>query len=70
MVVATFLPTNGSIVEHQGHTLGHTVIEKLNPPFSEILLLVTFIFDSTLPNNRICEKEIEFDLRYAELIQN
>jgi hypothetical protein len=57
MVVATLLPANGSIVEHQGHSLGHTLVKKLNPPFSEILLLVTFKLDSTLSNNRICGKK-------------
>ena len=60
VVVATFLPTNGSVVEHQGHSLGHTLVVELHPPFSEVFLLVTFEFDSALPNNRICGKEISY----------
>ena len=62
MVVATFLPTNGSIIEHQGHGLGHTLVVELHPPFSEVFLLITFEFDSALPNNRICGNEISLDL--------
>ena len=53
MVVATFLPTNGSVVEHQRHSLGQTLVVKLHPPFSEVLFLVAFELDSALTNNRI-----------------
>ena len=62
VVVATFLPTNGSITEHQGHCLCHTLVMKLHPPFSEVLFLVSFEFYPTLPNNRIYGKEIGLDL--------
>ena len=53
MVIAAFLPTNGSAVEHQSHSLGHTLVVKLHPPFSEVLFLVAFELDSALTNNRI-----------------
>ena len=53
MVVAAFLPTNGSVVEHQSHRLGNTSVKKLDPTFGEILLLVSLEFDPTLPNNKI-----------------
>ena len=54
MVIATFFPTNGSIVQHQSYSLGNSLVMKLYPPFGKVLLLVALKFDSALSNNRIC----------------
>ena len=54
MVIATFLPTNGSIVEHQSYRLGNTLVMELHPSFSEIPFLIALKFDPTLADNWIC----------------
>lgn len=53
MVVATFLPTNGSAVEHQGHCFGNTLVMKFDPSLRKVPFLVSFEFNPTLTNNQI-----------------
>ena len=53
MVIATFLSTNGSIVEHQSYSLSDSLVVKLHPTLGKVLLLIAFKSDTALPNNWI-----------------